>query len=109
MNKQPFELRPGTIFFFHYAIWSPVGTLLVLTEPQQNNSRWGFRKLDEHKATTSLYVDDSKRRDITIVGQLPPDALDATVFRSEYYVGHETERPVKPAGNRLATLVKKYW
>lgn len=101
MNER--KLKPGTIFFFHYAKWSPVGVLLVLTglEKYSKNIRWYFRKLDGQECVTSVYIDDSARRDITIVGQLPPDELDATVFIPSY--------KIVPRTHRLVKLLKKLW
>ncbi len=108
MNKNDHELRPGTIFFFHHATWSPVGVLLVLTGPERGNDRWHFRQLDgleQERCSGLTYVDDDERCDITIIGQLPSDRLDATVFEPSYEIGR-----FKPAStNRFIRLLKRLW
>lgn len=103
--EQQYKLRSGTMFFFHHAKWSPVGVILVLTGLERGN-RWHFRQLDTLEIAKSVYVDDEERLDITIVGQLPPDELDATVFKPSYNCAGYSQQP--PAKG-LVGLLKKLW
>lgn len=103
------SLKPGTIFFFHHARWSPVGVLLVLTEREQEHSakRWLFRQLDTGANCYAVYVDDG-RDDITIVGQLPPGELDATVFKGSYHV--PPARPIlSQRSGWVMRFLKRIW
>ncbi len=95
-QPQPSVMKIGLIFFFNETPdrWDgkiPTNTLMVATAKYDENSDTDqachFRALSSARDTGNrqlLGCYDDAPDDITVVGQLPPDQLDATEFKHEF-------------------------
>lgn len=91
-------IKIGLIFFFNKVPdrWNgriPTNTFMVVTGRYSGNGdeAWHFRKLSKEHITDSTGTTNSAELlhcygpdDITVIGQLPPDQLDATQFDSKF-------------------------
>lgn len=102
LQLQPIKI--GLIFFFNKVPerWDgriPKNTLMVITGKYSGNGdeSWHFRQLHRYIADSTGATNSAELLhcyepdDITVIGQLPPDQLDATEFKSAFLttVGYE--------------------
>lgn len=92
-QPQPSAIKLGLIFFFNKTPgrWDekiPTNTLMVAIYKYNGGGResWYFRTLSkDHTTTNGQLLNNCKEPDdITMIGQLPPDQMDATEFKEEY-------------------------
>lgn len=104
-------IKPGTMFFFNKTnddLNLSAGVLMVVTK-RSPSGIWCFRHLSReadhtafiHGVQTPILFKYEDTNQETIIGQLPPDELDATEWKPEYLLSRKS--------SRLIRLLKKLW